>query len=59
MKRLAEAYEKLVDAQIKYLTACNRFLDLILKHPILLVTHRSQVTSILDKMEVLRNEDEA
>ena len=51
MKRLVEAYEKLVDAQLKYLTECNRFLDLILKYPILLVTHRSKVTSILDEME--------
>jgi len=51
MKQLTKAYEKLLDAQIKYLSECNRFLDLILKHPILLVTCRSQVMAILDKME--------
>jgi len=53
MKQLTKAYEKLLDAQIKYLSECNRFLDLILKHPFLLITHRSQVLPILDKMGVL------
>jgi len=56
MKRLTEAYEKLLDAQIKYLTECNRVLDLILKHPFLLVTHRSQVLSILAGMEKFKKE---